>query len=538
MERKKVLLLSANPANTDRLRVEAEFREITECCQKSSQRDRFAIVSKGAVRIDDLQPILLQEVPRVVHFSGHGAAANGLVLERDDGTWQLAPTEALGDLFRILQNGIDCVVLNACFSQVQAEAIARYVPYVLGMNQAIGDVAAIEFAKGFYGALFEGKSVKDAFELGKNLIALKNIPEAQTPVLLERQLRDQVFSRANQANIAIEEPEGTVRIGSEFYIRRSPQQEECFKAIAMPHALLRLKSPDRMGKSSLLVRVLEEARGLGSRTTWLDLQKCDRRCFENMDRFLQWFCAVIGRDFGVKAKPTDDWDDVFGANSNCEEFFERYLLNDDDDRPLVIAIENLDRIFPYEAIAVDFCGLLRGWHEQGKHKKVWGKLRLVLAYSMEDFTPRDINQSPFNVGTPIDLDEFTQAQINQLAELHNLGPSQIEPIVELVGGHPYLVRLAFYHLAKGAVSLEQILQSAANDVGLFSKHLSTRLAKVEQDPAIRETLRSLVNSPKPIRFDLKTTIKLDAMGLISRTETGVKIRNQLYQRYFQSRLGV
>jgi len=285
MDRKKVLLLSANPANTDRLRVEAEFREITECCRKSSQRDRFAIVTKGAVRIDDLQPILLQEVPRVVHFSGHGAATNGLVLERDDGTWQIAPTEALGDLFRILQNGIDCVVLNACFSQVQAEAIARYVPYVLGMNQAIGDVAAIEFAKGFYGALFEGKSVKDAFELGKNLIALKNIPEAQTPVLLERQLRDQVFPRANQANIAIEEPEGTVRIGSEFYIRRSPQQEECFKAIAMPHALLRLKSPDRMGKSSLLVRVLEEARGLGSRNTWLDLQKCDRRCFENMDRF-------------------------------------------------------------------------------------------------------------------------------------------------------------------------------------------------------------------------------------------------------------
>ena len=147
MDKKKVLLLSANPANTDRLRVEAEFREIEECCQKSSLRDRFAIVTKGAVRIDDLQPILIQEVPRVVHFSGHGAAVNGLVLEDDAGNWQLAPTEALADLFRILQNGIDCVVLNACFSEVQAEAIARYVPYVLGMNQAIGDVAAIEFAK-------------------------------------------------------------------------------------------------------------------------------------------------------------------------------------------------------------------------------------------------------------------------------------------------------------------------------------------------------------------------------------------------------
>lgn len=533
MDKKKVLLLSANPSNTDRLRVEAEFREIEECCQKSSLRDRFAIVAKGAVRIDDLQPILLQEVPRVVHFSGHGAAENGLVLENDVGDWQLAPTEALAELFRILQNGIDCVVLNACFSQVQAEAIARYVPYVLGMNQAIGDVAAIEFAKGFYGALFEGKSVKDAFELGKNLIALKNIPEVQTPVLLERSYESQVLPRVN---LAIEEPEGAVRIGSQFYIPRSPQEEQAFKAIAMPHALIRLKSPDRMGKSSLLVRVLEEARRLGNRTTWLDLQKCDRRFFENMDRFLQWFCAVIGRDFGVKAKPTDDWDEMFGANGNCEEFFEQYLLNDDDDRPLVIAIENLDRIFLHEAIEVDFCGLLRGWHEQGKHDRTWGKLRLVLAYSMESFTTKDINQSPFNVGTPIDLDEFTTTQVDELAELHGLSMSQIEPIAELIGGHPYLVRLAFYNLASGANSLEQIIQSASTEVGLFGKHLTTRLAKVERDAHLTEVLRSLVNSPQPIRFDLATTAKLDGMGLILRTETGVIIRNQLYRRYFSDRL--
>ena len=535
MDKKKVLLLSANPANTDRLRVEAEFREIEECCQKSSLRDRFAIVTKGAVRIDDLQPILLQEVPRVVHFSGHGAAENGLVLEHDDATWQLAPTEALAGLFRILQNGIDCVVLNACFSQVQAEAIARYVPYVLGMNQAIGDVAAIEFAKGFYGALFEGRSVKDAFELGKNQIALKNIPEVQTPVLLERRYESQVLPKVN---IAIEEPEGAVRIGSEFYIPRSPQQEQCFKAIAMPHALLRLKSPDGMGRSSLLARVLEESRRLGYRTTRLDLQKCNRKFFENMDLFLQWLCAVIGRDFDVKAKPTDDWDEMFGANSNCEEFFERYLLDDNDNRPLVIAIENLDRIFLHEVIEVDFCGLLRGWHEQGKHDKRWSKLRLVLAYSMESFTTKDINQSPFNVGTPIDLDEFTSSQVNQLAELHNLAPSQTESIIELVGGHPYLLRLAFYNLASGASSLEKIIQTAATDVGIFDQHLRTRLAMVEKDSELCKILRSLVNSPQPIRFDLATTAKLDGMGLILRTETGVKIRNELYRRYFQNRLGV
>jgi len=239
---------------------------------------------------------------------------------------------------------------------------------------------------------------------------------------------------------------------------------------------------------------------------------------------------------GVKAKPTDDWDEMFGANGNCEEFFERYLLNDDDDRPLVIAIENLDRIFLYDAIEVDFCGLLRGWHEQGKHDRTWGKLRLVLAYSMESFTTRDINQSPFNVGTPIDLDEFTRTQVHELAALHGLASAQVEPISALIGGHPYLVRLAFYHLANESSSLEQILQSAATEVGIFGKHLTSRLAKLEKDAHLTEVLRSLVNSPQPLRFDLATTTKLDGMGLILRTETGVKIRNELYRRYFQNRL--
>jgi len=120
--------------------------------------------------------------------------------------------------------------------------------------------------------------------------------------------------------------------------------------------------------------------------------------------------------------------------------------------------------------------------------------------------------------------------------LHGLTTSEIEPISELIGGHPYLVRLAFYNLASGATSLDQMLQSAATDVGLFSKHLTTRLAKVENDAQLAKILRSLVNSPQPIRFDLATTAKLDGMGLILRTETGVIIRNQLYRRYFRDRL--
>ena len=289
-----------------------------------------------------------------------------------------------------------------------------------------------------------------------------------------------------------------------------------------------------MGKSSLLVRVLEEARRLGNRTTWIDLQKCDRRFFENMDRFLQWFCAVIGRDLGVKAKPSDDWDEIYGANSNCEEFFAEYLLV--DDRPLVIAIDNLERIFDHEAIEGDFCGLLRGWHEQGKHDKTWAKLRLVLAYSMESYSPKDINMSPFNVGTEIALEEFTSAQLIELAERHGLTEMQLQPIANLLGGHPYLVRMALYHLASGTISFDELMRTATSDAGLFRGHLSRLLARLEQDENLKEILRSLVSSDQPIRFDLATTAKLDGMGVILRTDNGVKIRNQLYRRYFRDRL--
>jgi len=529
----KVLLLSANPTNTDRLRVEAESREIEICLQKSTQRDYFALVDKGAIRIDDLQLVLLQEVPRIVHFSGHGAGLDGLVLENDEGKWELVPNAALSALFRILQNGIDCVVLNACYSQIQAEAIVQYVPYVLGMTQQIGDEAAIVFAKGFYEAVFEGETIVKAFELGKNRLELKGILQAHIPVLLQKSRQSVSLFTPDSSTVILEEPEGAVRMGSNFYIARSPQEEQAYKAIDEPHALLRIKSPQRMGKSSMLMRVLEKVRCQGNRTTWLDLHKCDRRFLENTDSFLQWFCAVIGRDLGIKVRPRDEWDDVFGANSNCSEFFENHFLQE----PLVIAIDNLDRIFAYEAIDVDFCGLLRAWHEAGKSQPIWAQLRLVLAYSMESFIPRDINQSPFNVGTAIPLDEFTLEQMTILIERHGLDPDIIRPsLVSWFGGHPYLVRDVLYRISKGSLSLSELIRLAPTELSPFGSHLQRRLTQLEQEPSLKGAVKQLVQSEIPLRFDTTTIVRLDSMGLIKRIENGVLLRNKLYRVYFNDRL--
>jgi CHAT domain-containing protein len=154
----KILFLSANPKDTDKLRLDEEVREIKEAMKLAQKRDRFEVISEVAVRVDDLRRALLEHTPQIVHFSGHGAGSQGVALEDDSGKLKLVSTTALARLFKFFQSHLDCVFLNACYSEVQAEAIRQHIQYVVGMNKAVGDRAAIEFAKGFYDALGAGRS--------------------------------------------------------------------------------------------------------------------------------------------------------------------------------------------------------------------------------------------------------------------------------------------------------------------------------------------------------------------------------------------
>ncbi|BAY94347.1 hypothetical protein FDUTEX481_02897 [Tolypothrix sp. PCC 7601] len=140
---KKILILSANPTNTDKLRLDEEVREIQAGLERARSRDQFEIITKWAVRTDDLRRALLDYEPEIVHFSGHGAGNQGLALENNAGEIQLVSTAALARLFKLFRNQVECVLLNACYSEVQAVAIHQHIDCVVGMSQAIGDRAAI-----------------------------------------------------------------------------------------------------------------------------------------------------------------------------------------------------------------------------------------------------------------------------------------------------------------------------------------------------------------------------------------------------------
>jgi hypothetical protein len=211
MSIRKILVLAANPKHTSELRLGEEVREIDEGLRRSQYRDRFALTSKWAVRVRDVYRYMLDIQPQIVHFSGHGegtaigeqktaqtegfaerkltpviqtASEAGLIFEDEAGQAKVVDSTSLANLFKLFASkGVECVLLNACYSETQAEAIQQHIPYVIGMNQAIGDRAAITFAVAFYDALGAGESYEFAFELAKTAIQLAGIPEHHTPVL-------------------------------------------------------------------------------------------------------------------------------------------------------------------------------------------------------------------------------------------------------------------------------------------------------------------------------------------------------------------
>jgi hypothetical protein len=183
-EKIRILFLTANPTDTNRLRLDEESRAIDQSLRRAEFRDRFELEQFQAVRVGDLQECLLRFKPHIVHFSGHGSEEGEIYLQDVTGTSKPVSEKSLGKLFAVLKDNIRCVVLNACYSQKQADAIAEHIDAVVGMSTAIGDQAAISFSAAFYQALAYGRDLQTAFDLGTIQIDLESIPEEDTPQLI------------------------------------------------------------------------------------------------------------------------------------------------------------------------------------------------------------------------------------------------------------------------------------------------------------------------------------------------------------------
>jgi tetratricopeptide (TPR) repeat protein len=250
---KTILILAANPTDTSRIRLDKEVREIDEGLRRSSKRERFKLEQKWAVRQRDFYRAILDYRPQIVHFSGHGTGVNGIVLEDETDQSVEVNASTLASMFKLFAaKGVECVILNACYSEVQAKAISQHVKYVIGMNQAVGDKAAVAFSVAFYDALASGEHMEFAYELGCSV--LTNYLEQQTPVFFKKD-KTSIIPIQPEVNILPPNPyQGLAAFGEEdaaFFFGRETFVNGLVEAVNK-QPLISVIGPSGSGKSSVV----------------------------------------------------------------------------------------------------------------------------------------------------------------------------------------------------------------------------------------------------------------------------------------------
>jgi hypothetical protein len=288
-----------------------------------------------------------------------------------------------------------------------------------------------------------------------------------------------------------------------------------------------------MGKTSLLNRIIERAKTNDYRLVRLDFRDAETKIFSNLNEFFDWFCLNISQQLKLESNIDKYLQGRGGILVNCKNYFQTEVL-EAIDCPLVLALEEIDCIFSYEEIARNFLSMLRSWFDETKKTDIWENLRMVLLHSTNVYVQLDVNQSPFNVGFPVELTEFSEQNILDLARCHQLfwGTDEVGALMGMVGGYPYLVRKALYHLNDPNISLADILQNAATDVGIYRQYLQEHWANLQNSSELKAALKQVIFADSAVKLEQVLEFKLLSTGLVKQNQHGITPSCQLYRDYF------
>lgn len=330
---------------------------------------------------------------------------------------------------------------------------------------------------------------------------------------------------------------GAVPLGSRYYIERNA--DALFgQAVARHDSVILVKGARQVGKTSLLARGLDIARQAGKAVVLTDFQKLNATQLESIDALYIALATSIALQLELDVMPRQVWDPDFGSNMNMEMFLRRYVLKKLD-TPLIWGMDEVDRLFscPFGS---EVFGLFRSWHNERALNpgSPWSRLSLAIVYATEaHLFITDLNQSPFNVGTRLMLDDFTLENLSDLNHRHGdrLSAEEISRLHLLVGGQPYLVRRAFSALRHEGMSFARIEQEAPLEEGLFGDHLRRILLAITRSSDLREVIYAmLAGEPCPSPDDF---YRLRTAGLLSGTSTtDATFRCQLYEAFLRRHL--
>jgi DNA-binding CsgD family transcriptional regulator len=319
---------------------------------------------------------------------------------------------------------------------------------------------------------------------------------------------------------------------SDFYIQPS-FEERCCEEVLVPGQLIRIRAPQTTGKTSLLYRILDHAREQGYQTVACNLRAdLERSDVESLSSFLLWFCRTIAQSLNL---PLENLPETI---SGCKSYLQNQILRKLSE-PLVVALDETEVLFEYPEIAKDFFALLRVWHEFAKNpgmETTWEKLRLVIVHSTDDYIHLSRAQSPFeNVGYVVRLPQLKAPQIQTLANrygLRGVTTTEIEQLMTMVGGHPYLIQEALYTLWRKDVTFDELLMTAPTLEGIYRSHLQ-RLLNLLDEPKLQDALKQVLELGGEVRLSKEPSFKLEGLGLIQFQRNQPQISCELYRRFFQ-----
>jgi AAA-like domain/CHAT domain len=513
----RILFFTAEPTDSARLRLGRELEDIKERLRLGELRERFLLEERLSTRTEDISSAILNFNPHIVHFSGHGMSTGELCFENGSGKTQPVTSKALAGLFELVSDRVSCVVLNACYSDTQVEAIVQHIPFVIGMNKAISDKGAIAFAVGFYQALGANRSIEDAYKFGCVEILLQKITEDLTPII---RTKEEKFPNV-------------------FYLERPKIERECYQKILQPGSLIRIQAPRNMGKAWLMNRLVAYARGHNYQTVILSFRGLlDDTLSIELEEFLKSFCIAVGNKLGMQSQLEEYWQQPGTYIDKTKTYFQNYLLAKVKS-PLVLALNDVDLVFEQRKIANSFCTMLRTWHDLAKegdeYSKTWEKLRLIIVHSTEVYNVIDINNSPLRgTGLVVDLPEFGLHEVQRFVKYHQLNwdSNQVKNLMAMLGGHPYLLKRAIEYFKMHDITLQRLLIIAPTPEGPFSEHLLELLEIIRKYSELKAAFRDVVMAKKPLQLEPTIARRLKRLGLVKLEGFCAKPRCELYRQYF------
>ena len=340
-------------------------------------------------------------------------------------------------------------------------------------------------------------------------------------------------------NRTIEAPDGRVPLNSSFYIERSPTEIIACQEIMSPGASILIKSPSNMGKTSLMIRILTEARSQNYHVVSLNLQLAESSMLWDLEKLLRWLMANIALQLEIESEIKPAWNRDLGIKISCTKYFQQIL--ESLGTPLVLAVDEVDRLFGFSGIAQEFWSLLKFWHEEAGNSKIWKNLRLVIVCSTNADTPLNTYQSPFDIGLPLTLPKFNLAQVQELACRYQLQQklvvSSLKSLMDMVGGHPYLIRLAFHALSTQEITLERLIEEAPTPSGIYGDYLRGYFKTILNLPELFDAFAQIVADPRA-KISSITAYKLEWLDAIEFLGDQTVPSCQLYALYFRNYLAV